>query len=108
MTYSQEDRLDRIQHTLLPTTEKDFIENKRKCRFSIYFFGRNNLCYNPISKIAYFGKLKIFGKKIIRDNLGDFDSVISQQSNDTKTIARVQLYEELWAFEVDSTQNSHN
>ena len=80
-------RLDRIQHTLLPTTEKNFHRKRAKNADFQIFLGGNNLCYNPISKIAYFGKLKIFGEKIIRDNLGDFDSVISQQSSDTKTIA---------------------
>ena len=30
MSFAQKDRLDRIQHTLLPTIEKNFIENERK------------------------------------------------------------------------------
>ena len=38
MTYSQNDRLDRIQHTLLPNTEKNFIENERKMpKFDVFF-----------------------------------------------------------------------
>ena len=62
----------------------------------------------PNIKNRIFWQIKNFQKKIIQDNLGDFDSVISQQSNDTKIIALVQLYEEFWAFEVGSTRNSHN
>ena len=43
MTYSQKDRLDRIQHTLLPTTEKNFIENERKMPIFDIFFGWQQL-----------------------------------------------------------------
>ena len=78
-----------------------------KCRFSI-FFGRQQLMLQPNIKNRIFWQIKNFQKKIIQYNLGDFDSVISQQSSDTKTIALVQLYEEFWAFEVGSTRNSHN
>ena len=73
-----------------------------------HFFEPQILIEQPNIKNGIFWQIKNFQKKIIQDNLGDFDSVISQQSNDTKTIALVQLYEEFWAFEVGSTRNSHN
>jgi hypothetical protein len=43
MTYSQKDRLDRIQHTLLPTMKKNFIQNERKMSNFDIFFGRQKL-----------------------------------------------------------------
>jgi hypothetical protein len=43
MSFAQKDRLNHIQHTLLPTTEKKFSsKTSEKCRFSIYFLGGNN------------------------------------------------------------------
>ena len=39
MSYSQKDRLDRIQLTLLPNIEQNFIENKRKMLKLDVFFG---------------------------------------------------------------------
>ena len=108
MICSQKDRLDDIQHTLLLTAEKNFIENERKMPiFDIFFWAATAYVTTNI-KNRIFWQIKIFGKKIIWDNLGDFHIVISQQSNDTKTIALVQLYKEFWAFEVGSTRNSHN
>ena len=38
MTYSQKDRLDRIQHTLLPTTEKKFHRKRAKNADFLYIF----------------------------------------------------------------------
>ena len=73
-----------------------------------HFFEPQILNEQPNIKNGMFWQIKNFQKKIIQDNLGDFDSVISQQSNDTKTIALVQLYEEFWAFEVGGTRNSQN
>jgi hypothetical protein len=47
MSFTQKDRLDRIQHTLLPTTEKNFIENNRKMPIFYIFFGRQQLMLQP-------------------------------------------------------------
>ena len=43
MSFAQKDRLDRIQHTLLLTTEKNFIENERK----MPIFDRHFLLVRP-------------------------------------------------------------
>ena len=47
MSFAQKDRLDRIQHTFLPTTEKNFIENKRKMPILDAFFERQQLIIQP-------------------------------------------------------------
>jgi hypothetical protein len=39
MSFAQKDPLDRIQHILLPTIEKNFIENERKMPILDIFFG---------------------------------------------------------------------
>jgi hypothetical protein len=38
MTYSQKDQLNRIQHTLLPTTEKKFHRKRAKNADFLYIF----------------------------------------------------------------------
>ena len=53
MSFSQKDRLDRIQHTFLPTTEKNFIENERKMPILDVFFERQQLIIQP----NIFGKI---------------------------------------------------
>ena len=47
MSFVQKDRLDRIRHTSLPTTEKKFIENKRKMPILDAFFERQQLIPQP-------------------------------------------------------------
>ena len=39
MSFSQKDQLDRIQHTLLPTTEKKFHRKRAKNADFRYIFG---------------------------------------------------------------------
>jgi hypothetical protein len=43
MSFAQKDQLDRIQHTLLPTTKKNFIENQQKMSIFDIFFGWQQL-----------------------------------------------------------------
>ena len=47
MTYSQKDRLDRIQHTLLPTTEKKFHRKRMKNDEIRAFFEPQGLIEQP-------------------------------------------------------------
>ena len=47
MSFAQKDRLDRIRHTSLLTTEKNFIENKRKMPILDAFFERQQLIIQP-------------------------------------------------------------
>jgi len=47
MSFAQKDRLNRIRHTSLLTTEKNFIENKRKMPILDAFFERQQLIIQP-------------------------------------------------------------
>ena len=53
MSFAQKDRLDRIQYTLLLTTEKNFIENERKMPIFDIFLGGNNLCCWVVDGLKY-------------------------------------------------------
>ena len=43
MRFAHKDQSNRIQHILLPTTEKNFIENERKMLILDVFFERQQL-----------------------------------------------------------------
>jgi hypothetical protein len=47
MSFAQKDQLNRIRHTSLLTTEKNFIENKRKMQILEAFFERQQLIIQP-------------------------------------------------------------
>ena len=63
MSFAQKDRLDRIQYTLLPTTEKNFIENERKMPIFDIFFGWQQLMLQPNNKKFVVLELVIFQQK---------------------------------------------
>ena len=49
MSFAQKDRLDRIQHILLPTTEKKFHRKRMKNdEIRAFFLSRKYLLDNPI------------------------------------------------------------
>ena len=66
MSYAQKDWLDRIRHTFLLTTEKNFIENERKMLILDVFFEPQQLMLQTNTKKSTLSKMfknKIFDEK---------------------------------------------
>jgi hypothetical protein len=60
MSFAQKDGLDRIQYTLLPTTEKKFYRKRAKNADFRYIFWAATTC----DTTQYFGPLMIFSENL--------------------------------------------